>query len=123
MRTLRITQKDYLKANRRVSRQEEIDVHGKSVRISAVHKSRKKYDRKNEKAEFKKALPFLFLLARLHLQGFVSRVALSGICWLGRTFKDLLAGSLEIVLLGIWVLRHYYGRVARLLVGLVLWRN
>jgi hypothetical protein len=60
MKTLRITQKDYLKANRRASRQEEIDVHGKPVRISAVHKSKKKYDRKHEKAEFKKALPFLF---------------------------------------------------------------
>ena len=60
MKTLRITQKDYLKANRRASRQEEIDVHGKPVRISAAHKSKKKYDRKHEKAEFKKALPFLF---------------------------------------------------------------
>src|SRR5574344_2876615 len=60
MKTLRITQKDYLKANRRASRQEETDVHGEPVKISAVHKSKKKYDRKHEKAEFKKALPFLF---------------------------------------------------------------
>jgi len=74
MKILRITQKDYLKANRRASRQEEINVHGKPVKISAVHKSKKKYDRKHEKAEFKKALPFFFLITRLHLQRYVSRL-------------------------------------------------
>ena len=74
MKILRITQKDYLTANRRASRQEEINVHGKPVKISAVHKSKKKYDRKHEKAEFKKALPFLFLITRLHLQRYVSRL-------------------------------------------------
>ena len=72
MKTLRITQKDYLKANRRASRQEEIDVHGKPVRISSVHKSKKKYDRKHEKAEFKKALPFLFHRTVLFKLSFVA---------------------------------------------------
>lgn len=45
-RRLRITEQDYLKANRRAARLEEIEAHGKPVRFRAVlHKSRKAYDR------------------------------------------------------------------------------
>ena len=43
---LRITQADYLKANRRASRQEEIESHGHPVQGRAmIHKSKKVYDR------------------------------------------------------------------------------
>ena len=43
---LRITEADYLKANRRVSRQEEIESHGHPVQGRAmIHKSKKVYDR------------------------------------------------------------------------------
>ena len=43
---LRITEQDYLKANRRAARLEEIEAHGKPVRFrSILHKSRKAYDR------------------------------------------------------------------------------
>ncbi len=49
-KTLRITETDYLLANRRAARQEEIDVHGKPVSFrTAFHKSRKVYDRKRLK--------------------------------------------------------------------------
>ncbi|MCR4860695.1 MAG: hypothetical protein K5910_08545 [Bacteroidales bacterium] len=50
-RRLRITESDYLKANRRAARLEEIELHGKPVRLRAVlHKSRKAYDRRRGKA-------------------------------------------------------------------------
>lgn len=45
----RITLLDYIKANRIASRKEEIELHGKQTVISAVHKSRKAYDRKKFK--------------------------------------------------------------------------
>lgn len=47
---LRITEADYLKANRRASRQEEIDSHGHPVqRHAMIHKSKKAYDRNRMK--------------------------------------------------------------------------
>jgi len=47
---LRITEDDYLKANRRAARLEEIAAHGKPVRLRTVlHKSRKAYDRNRMK--------------------------------------------------------------------------
>ncbi len=47
---LRITEDDYLKANRRAARLEEIALHGKPVKLRTVlHKSRKAYDRKRYK--------------------------------------------------------------------------
>ena len=47
---LRITQEDYLKANRRASRQEEIESHGHPVQGRAmIHKSKKVYDRNGMK--------------------------------------------------------------------------
>ena len=43
---LRITEMDYLKANRRASRQEEIASHGHPIQGRAmIHKSKKVYDR------------------------------------------------------------------------------
>ncbi len=49
-RRLRITERDYLLANRKASREEEILAHGKPVAFrSLLHKSKKKYDRKKLK--------------------------------------------------------------------------
>ncbi|MDD2962139.1 MAG: hypothetical protein PHR45_08710 [Muribaculaceae bacterium] len=56
------TQRDYIKANRRASRLAEIEDHMHPVNIARVHKSKKVYDRKRDKAEMKKALPYLFLV-------------------------------------------------------------
>lgn len=43
---LRITKDDFLKANRRASREEEIREHGRQIRFRSVtHKSKKLYDR------------------------------------------------------------------------------
>ena len=47
---LRITEADYLKANRKASRQEEIESHGHPVHGRAmIHKSKKVYDRNRMK--------------------------------------------------------------------------
>ena len=48
---LRITEKDFMLANRRASRMEEIALHGKPVSArTLLHKSKKVYDRKRMKA-------------------------------------------------------------------------
>lgn len=60
---MRITRGDYVKANRRASREEEIKAHGHPLRIGGVHKSKKVYDRKRSKAEMKKALPYFLAAA------------------------------------------------------------
>lgn len=50
MKKLRITEKDFLLANRRAARMEEIQEHGRPVSMrSALHKSKKVYDRKHLK--------------------------------------------------------------------------
>ena len=47
---LRITEEDFLLANRRAARMEEIEAHRRPVSMrSALHKSRKVYDRKRLK--------------------------------------------------------------------------
>ena len=47
LKKLRITEKDFLLANRRAARMEEIEAHGRPVSFrGAVHKSKKVYDRK-----------------------------------------------------------------------------
>ncbi len=51
MKNLKITERDYLKANRKASREEEIASFGKPLPKSKVHKSKKIYDRKKAKAE------------------------------------------------------------------------
>ena len=49
-RKLRITEADFMLANRRAARLEEIAEHGKPVSFRlAIHKSRKIYDRKRLK--------------------------------------------------------------------------
>ena len=47
---LRITEKDFLLANRRASRAEEIEKYGKQISMRSItHKSKKVYDRKRLK--------------------------------------------------------------------------
>ena len=61
MKKQTFTQQDYIKANRLLSRQAEIEQHGRPVSFTAVHKSKKVYNRKRSKAEMKKALPYFFV--------------------------------------------------------------
>ena len=47
---LRITEKDYLIANRKASREEEIEMYGKQISMRTItHKSKKIYNRKRLK--------------------------------------------------------------------------
>ncbi len=49
---LRITEKDFLLANRRAARIEEIEAHGHPVSFrKAIHQSKKVYDRKKLKRQ------------------------------------------------------------------------
>lgn len=57
----RITEKDYIKANRKASREEEIQEHGHPVGIRRIHVSKKTYNRKRVKAGLKN-LPSLFII-------------------------------------------------------------
>ena len=50
MKKMKITQMDYIKANRKASRDEEIAEHGWPSRQHAIHKSKKVYDRKRMKS-------------------------------------------------------------------------
>lgn len=45
-----ITEKDYIKANRMASREEEIRLHGKQITHHNVWQSKKQYNRKRDKA-------------------------------------------------------------------------
>ncbi len=54
----RFTIHDYIKANRIGSRAAEIDEHGHAINRHKVHRSKKQYNRRNNKAGFKD-LPFL----------------------------------------------------------------
>nr|WP_221659330.1 hypothetical protein [Bacteroides salyersiae] len=58
----RITQDDYIKANRKASREAEIEKHGHPICYKRVHQSKKVYNRKKIKAG-DKALPFFIQLA------------------------------------------------------------
>ena len=62
MKKMKITQMDYIKANRKASRDEEIAEHGWPSRQHAIHKSKKVYDRKRMKAGLKD-LPFHLSIA------------------------------------------------------------
>ena len=57
----RITQDDYIKANRKASRETEIEMHGHPICHKRVHESKKVYNRKKIKAA--KELPYLFSLS------------------------------------------------------------
>ena len=57
---LRITEDDYVLANRRAARAEEIAQHGRQISLRrSVHKSKKVYDRNALKRQAHKGLPFL----------------------------------------------------------------
>ena len=45
---LKITLKDYIFANKRASRQIELDENRRSLTVTKIHKSKKKYSRKNK---------------------------------------------------------------------------
>ena len=47
---LRVTEQDYIKANRKASREEEIAAHGRPLPRARVHKSKRAYDRNKLKA-------------------------------------------------------------------------
>ncbi|MFR9498507.1 MAG: hypothetical protein SNI51_05620 [Rikenellaceae bacterium] len=58
MKQRKITEQDYLKANRKASREEEIRAYGKQItHRTKVQKSKRSYDRTGHKAALKK-LPF-----------------------------------------------------------------
>lgn len=63
----RITQSDYIKANRIASREAEIENHGHPVCHKMVHKSKKIYDRKRKKAG-NEDLPFFFFKFKCYLE-------------------------------------------------------
>lgn len=71
MKKQKITQQDYLKAHRKASREEEIARHGRPARFRAVHKSKKAYDRKREKAGLRN-LPFSFHIFPLQSPGMLT---------------------------------------------------
>lgn len=50
---------DYIKANRRGSREAEIENHAHPVSFSRVHVSKKVYNRKRDKADAQGRLPYL----------------------------------------------------------------
>lgn len=52
---------DYIKANRRGSREAEIENHGHPVSFNRVHVSKKVYNRKRMKADDQRRLPYLFI--------------------------------------------------------------
>lgn len=57
----RITQDDYIKANRKASREAEIEMYGHPICHKRVHQSKKVYNRRKIKAADKK-LPYFLLL-------------------------------------------------------------
>lgn len=61
MKTKKKNQKnDYLKANRKGSREAEIENHGHPVNLNRVQVSKKVYNRKRLKADAQRHLPYLF---------------------------------------------------------------
>ena len=44
----KIGERDFIKANRKASREEEIEAHGKPVKFGGMHKSKKDYTRKDK---------------------------------------------------------------------------
>ena len=56
----RITQDDYVKANRKASREAEIEMYGHPICHQRVHQSKKVYNRRKIKAADKK-LPYFFV--------------------------------------------------------------
>ena len=53
---------DYIKANRKGSREVEIENHGHPVSFNRVHVSKKVYNRKRDKADASGHLPYLYIV-------------------------------------------------------------
>ena len=53
---------DYIKANRKGSREAEIENHGHPVSFNRVHVSKKVYNRKRDKADARRHLPYLYIV-------------------------------------------------------------
>ncbi|RGK78754.1 hypothetical protein DXC95_02880 [Parabacteroides sp. 20_3] len=54
---------EYIKANRKGSREAELENHGRPVSHNRIHVSKKVYNRKRMKADVQRHLPYLFLVA------------------------------------------------------------
>ena len=54
---------EYIKANRKGSREAELENHGRPVSHNRIHVSKKVYNRKRDKADARRHLPYLFLVA------------------------------------------------------------
>lgn len=96
--------RDYVKANRRASREAEIENHARPVSFSRVHKSKKVYDRKKLKADDKRHLPSSFPYANrqagIHEHQIVGRVhgeplicAPGAAKYLEKSFRGYLSGA------------------------------
>ena len=53
---------EYIKANRKGSREAELENHGRPVSHNRIHVSKKVYNRKRMKADAQRHLPHLFLV-------------------------------------------------------------
>lgn len=67
---------DYIKANRRGSREAEIENHGHPVSFNRVHVSKKVYNRKRMKADDQRRLPYLFIEGWLLSNGYLLSLGL-----------------------------------------------
>lgn len=54
---------DYIKANRKGSREAEIENHSHPISHNRVHVSKKVYNRKRNKADYKGDLPYFFVIS------------------------------------------------------------
>ena len=54
---------EYIKANRKGSREAELENHGRPVSHNRIHVSKKVYNRTRMKADDQRHLPYLFLVA------------------------------------------------------------
>ena len=70
----KITRADYLKAMRKARRDEEIREHLHPVNINRVHKSKKVYNRKRNKADLNKDLPYFFIQNPVYFKNFTLTV-------------------------------------------------
>ena len=66
----RITQDDYIKANRKASREAEIEMYGHPICHKRVHQSKKVYNRRKIKAADKSCLYLLVLHDRMSYNPF-----------------------------------------------------
>ena len=53
---------EYIKANRKGSREAEIESHGRPVSHNRVHVSKKVYNRKRDKADARRHLPYWYFI-------------------------------------------------------------